>query len=132
MFNIDSFSKLPVWEQIVEEIKKYILLGILKPGDKIPSVREFSVQAGVNPNTVTKAYNELSRLELISAAGGIGSFVHNEALNNIKKMAKNKIPDFEKQVEELLASGVSREELVSIVDGLYEKINSKVSDNEKN
>ncbi len=123
MFNIDSFSKLPVWEQIVEEIKKYILLGILKPGDKIPSVREFSVQAGVNPNTVNKAYSELSRVGLISAAGGIGSFVTPDAVENIKKMAKSKLPDFERKVEELLISGISKEELAEIIENIAGKIN---------
>ena len=88
MFTVNTFSKLPVWEQITEEIKKYILLGFLKPGDKIPSVREFSLKAGINPNTVAKSYGELTRLGIISAAGGIGTFVTPDAVEKIKEIAK--------------------------------------------
>lgn len=118
MFSVDSFGKLPVWEQITEEIKKYILLGVLNPGDKIPSVREFSVKAGVNPNTVTKAYGELSRLGIISAAGGIGTFVTPDALDKIRQTATLRLPEFKQAAEELVRSGISKEELIDIIKNI--------------
>lgn len=62
MFNIDLQSRIPVWEQIVKMIEKYIQLGILSPGDKLPSVRELTQQIGINPNTVQKAMNDLSMM----------------------------------------------------------------------
>lgn len=125
MFTVNTFSKLPVWEQITEEIKKYILLGFLKPGDKIPSVREFSLKAGVNPNTVAKSYVELTRLGIISAAGGIGTFVTPDAVEKIKEIAKKRLPEFETSVKDFLRSGITKEELISVIENIEENENEK-------
>lgn len=72
---IDPNNKDAIYEQIVFNIKKEIIQGILKPEDKILSVREMSKTLGVNPNTVAKAYKELEYQDVIVTVKGRGSFV---------------------------------------------------------
>lgn len=75
LFQVDPRSHVPIWEQIVNQVKELVLKGILAPGDKIPSVRELASNLIVNPNTVSKAYQELERQEIIETLRGRGTFV---------------------------------------------------------
>ena len=65
MVQIDYRSEKPIYEQIMEQIKLYIIKGQLSPGDSIPSVRKMSQALGVTPSTVAKAYQELERQKII-------------------------------------------------------------------
>ncbi len=56
MFLLNPQSKLPLYEQLVEQLRKQIVLGNAAPGSPLPSVRQLSVELGVNPNTIQKAY----------------------------------------------------------------------------
>lgn len=64
LINLDYQTRVPIYEQIVHEIERYVALGILKPKDQIPSIRELAGQLGVNPNTVKKLtiYWKVSKL----------------------------------------------------------------------
>ena len=55
MINLDYTSRTPIYEQIVNEIEKFVALGILKEKEQIPSIRELASTLGINPNTVKKA-----------------------------------------------------------------------------
>lgn len=61
MFQIDTMSRIPIYEQLVEQVEYFVLNGILKEGEQIPSVRNLSVQLSINPNTIQKAYFELDQ-----------------------------------------------------------------------
>jgi len=61
VFYVDVRSSKPIYEQIKDQIKEGIIKGIFLPGDKLPSVRELSTMLTINPNTVSKAYQELER-----------------------------------------------------------------------
>ncbi len=61
MIQIDPRSSTPIYEQIIQQLKELCLKGIMKPGDKLPSVRELATIIIANPNTVSKAYKELER-----------------------------------------------------------------------
>ncbi|MCH1626979.1 GntR family transcriptional regulator [Ferdinandcohnia quinoae] len=74
-FQLDERSNTPIWEQIVNQIKELILKGVLQPNDKLLSVRELSSTLLVNPNTVSKAYQELERQGVIESRRGKGTFV---------------------------------------------------------
>ena len=56
MFNINLHGKDSIYEQIRDQILRYIELGIIRPNDKLPSVRQLALDLGINPNTVMKAY----------------------------------------------------------------------------
>jgi len=68
-------SPLPIYRQIVDQIRHAVASGAQRRGDQLPSVRTLAVQLVVNPNTVVKAYNELTRDGVIEARHGRGYFV---------------------------------------------------------
>lgn len=75
MFNINTMSDKPIYEQIIDNIKELSLKKILKPDDKLPSVRQMASMLSVNPNTVSKAYQELERQKITHTVRGRGTFM---------------------------------------------------------
>lgn len=75
MIKIDPRSSMPIYEQIVANIKESILKGIIAPSDKLPSIREMAGILVTNPNTVSKAYGELERQGIIETLRGKGTYV---------------------------------------------------------
>lgn len=65
----------PIYLQIVQRLCRQIIRGELKAGEKLPSVRDLSLQMGVNPNTVQRVYNELERMEITETRRGLGTFI---------------------------------------------------------
>jgi GntR family transcriptional regulator len=72
---IEPSSSVPIYRQIADQIRYQIAAGILKEGDKIPSVRELASQLAVNQNTILKVYNELCRENILKIERGEGTFV---------------------------------------------------------
>ena len=72
---IEPSSSVPIYRQIIEQIKYQIATGVLKEGDKVPSVRELARKLAVNQNTVLKVYNELCRENVLKIVRGEGTFV---------------------------------------------------------
>lgn len=75
ILRIDSASSVPVYAQIVEQVKRAIASGILVKGDMLPSRRELAIELEINPLTVLKAYKELQSEGLIDIKQGLGCFV---------------------------------------------------------
>lgn len=73
--HIDPHSGLPVYRQIIDQIKYYIASGTLRFGAQLPSVRELAQTLSVNPTTIVKAYTELQHDEVIELRHGKGAFV---------------------------------------------------------
>ena len=115
MFQVDIMSRVPVYEQIVEQLEQFVLTGVMKEGDKLPSVRALSMQLVVNPNTIQKAYSELDRRGLIRSVPGRGWFVTEEALHIASGKKKEQLTDLMELVKELLYAGVTREELMQVI-----------------
>ncbi|MBT2510865.1 GntR family transcriptional regulator [Streptomyces sp. ISL-98] len=74
-FRIDRRSGVATYLQIVQQTKHALRLGLLEPGDKLPTAREVVEATAINPNTVLKAYRELEREGLVEARRGLGTFV---------------------------------------------------------
>jgi len=72
---IDSRSGLPAYLQIVQQVKHALRLGLLVPGDQMPTIRELVASLAINPNTVLKAYRELEMEGLVGGRPGQGTFV---------------------------------------------------------
>jgi GntR family transcriptional regulator len=72
---IDPRSGIPVYRQMMDQIKYYIASGALKTGDQLPSVRELAQALSVNPTTVVKTYTELEHEQVIELRHGKGAFV---------------------------------------------------------
>ncbi|MCT7354312.1 GntR family transcriptional regulator [Streptomyces sp. 15-116A] len=74
-YRIDRHSGVATYVQIVQQTKQALRLGLLVPGDQLPTAREVVEATAVNPNTVLKAYRELEREGLVEARRGLGTFV---------------------------------------------------------
>lgn len=74
-FRIDRRSGIATYMQIVQQVKQALRLGLLAPGDKLPTAKEVVAATAINPNTVLKAYRELDREGLVEARPGLGTFV---------------------------------------------------------
>lgn len=73
--SVDPSSGLPVYRQIMDQVRRMIVAGRLAPGDRLPSVRELASTLGINPLTVGKAYGELERGGAVEMRRGLGMFV---------------------------------------------------------
>jgi GntR family transcriptional regulator len=74
-FRVDGRSGVPPYQQIVQQVRQALRMGVLSVGDQLPSVREVVAVTAVNPNTVLKAYRDLEREGLVEARAGQGTFV---------------------------------------------------------
>ena len=70
LFYVDPHSGVPIFRQLVDQVKLNIASGVLKPGDELPSIRSLSVPLGVNPITISKAYNLLVHDEILARRPG--------------------------------------------------------------
>lgn len=118
LLHIDERSTTPIWEQIVQQIKELILKKALQPNDKLLSVRELASLLLVNPNTVSKAYQELERQQIIETRRGKGTFVTETFALQSNEQKMNEIRQALKLlVIESSYLGISRDTLVQWIDG---------------
>lgn len=74
-FRLNTHSGVPPYLQIVQQVKQALQVGILEPGDKLPTVKQVVAHVAINPNTVAKAYRELEMLGLVEGRTGSGTFI---------------------------------------------------------
>jgi GntR family transcriptional regulator len=74
-FSIDPSSGVPIYRQLVDQVKQGVAGGVLKAGDRLPSVRDLALELTINPHTVAKAYQELERDAVIEVPRGRGAFI---------------------------------------------------------
>ncbi len=121
MYQIDVMSRVPVYEQIVEQTEKFILTGILKPGDKLPSVRNMSIELSVNPNTIQKSMAELDRRGLILSVPGKGCFVSEQAKKALTMTKRGELKEVKEKIRELAMAGVTKEEMLMVIEEVYKE-----------
>lgn len=128
--NINPTSGKPLYEQLMFGIKQDILLGILQPGDKLPSVREMAQRQLVNPNTVAKAYKVLESQEVIQTVMGRGTFVatHSETRQIDARQLKKFKTQFKELMTEGMYLGLTKNELINLINEWYGGDNSGVKD----
>lgn len=112
MIVIDYQSRTPIYEQIVLEIERYVVLGIYRPKQQIESIRELATSLGINPNTVKKAYDELERRGTITTISTKGTFITENTNKLLKSKVEDKIKLIKEEIKELEKLGVSKEEIL--------------------
>ncbi|MGG1516960.1 GntR family transcriptional regulator [Paenibacillus oryzisoli] len=108
-------SPKPIYLQMVDEVKKALARGELKPGDKIPSHKEQAQLLQVNPNTVMRAYQEMEREGLTETLRGQGTFIKNDPaiLQSIRsEMAQAAVQQF---IEDMRGLGIEPEEMAHML-----------------
>ncbi|MGM0836623.1 MAG: GntR family transcriptional regulator [Bacillota bacterium] len=114
-------SNKPIYLQIIDRISKEIVRGDLKPGDKLPSVREMAIQSGVNPNTIQRTYSEMERMEIVETRRGQGTFVTEDSgmvVQLRKSMEASVVESFVQSMREI---GVTETEIIHSVEEFLAK-----------
>jgi len=112
----------PVFIQIMEKLKRDIVTGSYRPGDKLPSVRELAGEAAVNPNTMQRAFSELEREGLVYTKRTNGRFITEDLsmISQLKEqMALDAISQFLNSMQQLGFSG--KETLALLKESLEEE-----------
>ena len=114
MIQIDLQSRVPLYEQLQEQIIRLSMLGILDENQQLPSVRALAREVGVNPNTVAKAYQQLEQQGIIYTVSGSGSFVSPDVLSlqSLRQAALQEVLD---AVDKALSRGVSPQQLLDAI-----------------
>ena len=118
-WNLDSSR--PIYTQIVEQIQLDIIAGKYQPGARLPSVRDFASEAGVNPNTMQKALAELEREDLVHSERTSGRFI-TEDTAMIEKMreelATTQIRDFFEKMQQM---GFDTEKTIALIERIMKE-----------
>ncbi|MFW6295418.1 MAG: GntR family transcriptional regulator [Halanaerobium sp.] len=121
--DIDFNAAHPIYEQVIEEIKKELVRGDLRPGEKLPSQRKLAKKIEVNPNTVQRAYREMEQRGLVETKRGKGTFIKDDeqVMIEIKKvMAETAVKEF---IDEMISLGFKKKEIiVKINDNLKRRV----------
>ena len=115
MFFLNTQSKEPIFEQIQNQILRFIQAGVLAPGDRLPSVRQLAQENGINPNTVSKAYIELEKNGYVYNIPKKGVYVSDI---DLKQSHSNQIV---KVLQPLKDSGIQKQELIDAIEILYKE-----------
>lgn len=119
MFQIDSFSRVPIYEQIINQIEHFVLTGILPTDAQISSVRSLSVSLSINPNTIQKAYSELDRNGIIYSVPGRGCFITKDARGILSDKKKEKLSGLRELLTELKLAGLSKDTILETIDDIF-------------
>jgi GntR family transcriptional regulator len=74
-FHLDRHAGLPPYQQLIRQVEQAVRLGVLVPGDQLPTAKSVVAALGINPNTVLKAYRELEHAGVVEMRAGVGTFV---------------------------------------------------------
>lgn len=119
MIEIDKQSRIPIYEQIIEQVEGKILNKILEADSPIPSVRSLSLELSINPNTIQKAYNELDRRGITYTVPGVGRFVSKTGVEVLKAEKRESINKLSDAVNDLRLSGLSLEKIIEKITLIY-------------
>jgi len=115
-FYINTASRLPIYEQLVEQMREAVARGELQPGMRLPSVRQLSQDLVVNPNTAARAYTELERAGIVVSRPGLGVFVAQPG-SDLTKAARDRrlLELLDRCLTEAVHLGYAAEEVVRLV-----------------
>lgn len=119
MISIDLRSRVPIYEQIKNQIVELIMLGILKPHDQLPSIRNLALELKLNVNTVKKAFSDLETAGVTYTLSGRGSFVSDNAVYNFQFKAKA-LESIETAIKSGKSNGLTKEDILSILNKLFD------------
>lgn len=108
IFTVDPRSGVPIYLQLIEQVKRGVALGTLASGEQLPTVKALALELTVNPNTVARAYRDLERDGVIETSPGRGSFVRTNGIAPSELRADVAGPAFEEAVRSAKGMGLGR------------------------
>ncbi|WP_106189804.1 GntR family transcriptional regulator [Umezawaea tangerina] len=119
-FRIDRHSGVATYLQIAAQVKQAMRMGLLGPGDQLPTAREVVESTTVNPNTVLKAYRELEHEGLVEGRRGVGTFVMASLATDAAKAGA----PLREELDLWMGRAVSDGLVVDVVDAIYTDVRS--------
>ena len=113
-FHLDSKSGVPTYLQLVQQVKHALQLGILHPGDQLPTVKEVVGSLTINPNTVLKAYRELDHEGIAEGRRGQGTFVSSDLAPMPPDDLKALRSSLQRWIERARAAGLDDENMIAL------------------
>ena len=115
-FQCDTTSRVPIYRQLMDQIRQGIARGRLRPGARLPSVRVLSRELVVNPNTIARAYTELEREGVLNTRQGLGVFVAEPQAELSASVRRERLAQaLDRFLTEAVHLGYSAEEVVAAV-----------------
>lgn len=121
MFLVNPRSKQPLYEQLVEQLRRQIILGGMKAGAAMPSVRQLATELGINPNTIQKAYRRMEEEGMILSIPGKGSFVSDDLADMLLKQRENQRSKARQMLQACRETGLTKEEITQMVEEIYKE-----------
>jgi GntR family transcriptional regulator len=120
---VDPRSGVPIYVQIVDQVRHAVGIGGLRPGERLPTVRGLAGDLAVAPNTVVKAYNELQRMGVVESRPGVGTVVAAgvEEVDRGRRI-EEVFGRLRALVRDAAALGISEDELWARLDAEYERV----------
>lgn len=115
MLNIDIRSRVPIYEQLMNQLKSMIIHDVIAADEQLPSVRNLAQELTINPNTIQKAYRELEREGYIYSIPGRGRFVSPQTHHQNKERLSMLTKEIEDMIAEYLFIGGSKENILAML-----------------
>ena len=121
MFLVNSKSKQPLYEQLVEQLRRQLFLGAAQAGQALPSVRQLATELGINPNTIQKAYRRMEAEGMIVSVPGKGSFISDDLADMLKKQRDEQIQKTRQEILTCREMGLDKETIKRLTDEVYKE-----------
>jgi GntR family transcriptional regulator len=115
-FHLDRTAGVATYLQLVHQVKQALRLGLLRPGDQLPTAKEVVAQLGINPNTVLKAYRDLEREGLVAPRPGQGTFVQQSLVSPSLAGTDRLQHALTSWVHDARAAGLTAEDMTALFD----------------
>jgi len=115
LFRLNPASGIPLYLQLMEQVKHALETGALRPGDQLPAIRKVAEDLVMNPNTVARAYRELEHQGIIDLKHGSGAYISTGAAGR-GKVTRKALSVVQSAIERLSSSGLSEEEIRRLVE----------------
>lgn len=113
----NTSSGVPIYIQLIEQIKHAVETGALRPGEQLPGIRNLAERLVMNPNTIAKVYRELEHEGLLEIRHGTGAFVTEQGVDKLRLDSVRAAQPLVKQfVEKMLRSGLSADEIRRLLE----------------
>jgi GntR family transcriptional regulator len=113
-FRLDRTSGVPAYRQLIDQVRQALRLGMLRPGDQLPPVRDVVRQIAINPNTVHRAYRDLEQQGLTEGRQGRGTFIR-RSLSKMPDEQPKLLAQLEQWIREARSAGLGDEAIAALV-----------------
>ena len=120
-FSIEPASEVPIYDQIVRQVKLAVADGVLVGGQMVPSVRQLATELAINPNTIARAYQQLQTDLVLEPLRGRGMVVRRDAVKRCTKARNTLVADaVRRAMADALSGGMSADELRELFESALE------------